>query len=191
MRALAKYGVVLEPEERAVFKKGFTGDRNLVVHAAKMSAKKDRDHQRDIGRIAHLRTLLTALVGRAVGYDGAITGWQKPHRTWRVTAPGGCLTLSSQVGLTVECDALTARDSICVRYPCRSCPAERTATARAGRRCCGAPSPDHFDYLSTGLAHPSDHVSAITMFKLLADNGHRARRGGPGASRREGKLEVR
>lgn len=28
--------------------------------------------------------------------------------------------------------------------------------------------------LSTGLAHPSDHASAIAMFKLLCDNGHRA-----------------
>lgn len=77
MRALAKYGIALMPEERAMFKKEFTGGRNLVVHAAKMSAEKDRDHQRDIGRIAQLRTLVTALVARAVGYEGAITGWRK------------------------------------------------------------------------------------------------------------------
>jgi hypothetical protein len=65
--------------------------RNLAAHEYRMNrAGIDYDVDRDVGRVDILRSLLVALVARASGYDGAISGWVtndaagwKPQPDWR------------------------------------------------------------------------------------------------------------
>lgn len=48
--------------------------RNVVVHQGVMA--EEYDVEREVRRIAMVRTLLVALVARSVGYSGAINGWE-------------------------------------------------------------------------------------------------------------------
>lgn len=65
--------------------------RNVVAHQGMMSPD-GYDADRDIGRIALIRSLLIALVARSVGYAGAIRGWTvgtfghpvEPSEWWEV-----------------------------------------------------------------------------------------------------------
>lgn len=51
--------------------------RDIVAHTALMSIADDRDYERDLERIALVRTMLVALVARSVGYQGPIVGWTR------------------------------------------------------------------------------------------------------------------
>lgn len=58
--------------------------RNIPVHSGRMN-KPGVDYvvDRDVERLDILRSLLVALVSRACGYDGAISGWLRSAPTWK------------------------------------------------------------------------------------------------------------
>jgi hypothetical protein len=49
--------------------------RDPVVHTAVMSPPNARDGERDLRRVAMVRTILVAIIAKSVNYTGAITGW--------------------------------------------------------------------------------------------------------------------
>jgi hypothetical protein len=66
--------------------------RDTVVHQGRMSPL-GYEVQRDVRRVALVRTMLVALIAKAVGYGGAINGWElgaegyalEPQEWWVVT----------------------------------------------------------------------------------------------------------
>ncbi len=68
--AFSAYGLKLKGE---LIKE--LGGRNIVVHQGLM-APTGYDVERDLRRVALVRTMLVALIARSVGYRGAINGWE-------------------------------------------------------------------------------------------------------------------
>lgn len=71
--AFGSFGQMLLPEQVAVIE-----DRNTVAHTALMIKDGVYDFQRDLSKIALVRSMLVALLGLAIGYKGQIRGWQHP-----------------------------------------------------------------------------------------------------------------
>lgn len=84
--ALKLHGLAVTKELQEELRK-----RNVVVHQGVMTTG-DYDADRDLRRIAIVRTLLVALIAKVVGYGGAINGWEigkhgypvEPAQWWHV-----------------------------------------------------------------------------------------------------------
>jgi|GEM_PF-3195997 len=75
-RAFQRYSLALHQEMAEELKKG----RNVVVHTAVMFEERRDDVNDYMRRIAIVRTMLTALLAKVVGYQGAILGWERDYR---------------------------------------------------------------------------------------------------------------
>jgi hypothetical protein len=71
--AFVAYETALLPEMSAELE-----ERNVVVHQGCM-APDGYDVDRELRRIAMIRTMLVALIAKSVGYAGAINGWEVGH----------------------------------------------------------------------------------------------------------------
>jgi hypothetical protein len=83
--------------------------RNIPAHHLRMN-KPDIDYEvdRDVERVDMLRTLFVALIARATGYEGPISGWARdaatetrPHPAWW-PAPSPAALLEAQVAFACE-----------------------------------------------------------------------------------------
>jgi hypothetical protein len=82
--ALQSIGLAVTPEMAAELEKG----RGEIVHTALMFDEPPLDRETYRVRIGIVRTMLVALIARAVGYRGAITGWtRRPGRRWDAADP--------------------------------------------------------------------------------------------------------
>lgn len=68
--AFSTYGIKLTKELREELR-----GRDIVVHQGLM-APEGYDADKDLRRVALVRTMLVALIARSVGYGGAINGWE-------------------------------------------------------------------------------------------------------------------
>ncbi len=81
--------------------------RNIPAHHFSMNKPEvDYDVDRDVERIDILRSLLVALIARACGYDGAISGWVtgnaagwKPQPNWWPQPPESTMVEARQAFL--------------------------------------------------------------------------------------------
>jgi hypothetical protein len=74
--AFQRYGLSVHAEMAEELENG----RNTVVHTAVMFEERREDVNDYLRRIAIVRTMLTALVAKVVGYQGAILGWERDYR---------------------------------------------------------------------------------------------------------------
>ena len=62
-------------------------DRNYPVHTGLMPNADARDFDRDLRKLALVRTLLVGLVAIAIGYRGRIAGWEPAQKGFDRFAP--------------------------------------------------------------------------------------------------------
>ena len=74
--AFQRFALAVVPEMADELENG----RNVVVHTAVMFEERREDVNDYLMRIAIVRTMLTALLAKVVGYQGAILGWGREYR---------------------------------------------------------------------------------------------------------------
>jgi hypothetical protein len=72
------------PEEAILEIRG----RNIVAHTGLMHDDNDKEveMERDVRRIRMIRTLLAGMILKHVGYEGALTGWDRDEDRWPLKA---------------------------------------------------------------------------------------------------------